>query len=294
MRRVTVLAATVLLFPNHYVLAQGNPSQLETPPWLQKALRMEREAADSNKHDLMILWKDLRTNLDKLREEEVADRLKRIKERLHSDYEILRKVNTRGTASVYSVAMGELVGDRYRRGLLQEAGDLLESKKGPLLLKDGPEALPKPPAHHEIAVVKTLLLYANVIATDEENLTKYVRERGLYNKVQMLYPVTNGKSIPSSVAKVALVTKGKSNLCLQLPNSGFVFAGELVNGQCRGLDTSSFTQLCLPSESKLNSAGFDSLWRSMMYGELGPVTRDFIAVRIGGPPAAGRHRQLER
>ncbi len=270
MRFVVRSVAGVILFSlplSSESFGQNPNPETVSPIWLQKALAIEREVRRANQTDLLSLWKDLRVHFKTFADDQIPAFKKAVIARLDRDYEILKTVKAEDKDGViFATAIHELVGIRYeRKGLLTQARDLLDQGEGMKLFNEGPEVFPEPPPdhYHEVAVMKVLLVYANAVAANEPNLTRYIRERQLYQKVQLLYAIRD-RRIGPAVKKTTLVSQTAAGWSLELPNAGFVFGGKMVNGQCRGLDNGAFLQACR-NATRFKPYHLACVWQYLFY-----------------------------
>jgi len=119
-----------------------------------------------------------------------------------------------------------------------------------------------------ITVLKTLLIYAKVEAADQANLTELIENERLETKVQMLYGTPLPDSLdPKLTDSITLSCVAPKSKRLFIPNAGYVFGGNFVEGKCRGIDCSSFVSQCSESRVRMSTLYMDYLWREIREGE---------------------------
>lgn len=227
--------------------------------FLKKAFELKQRVDAFNWSDLRKLKSDLqfRTDFDETLFEHFLEGLK---SRIRTDYDAYKKAHlitssTKGLPELKSF-IEKLVGDERFSGLLADSLELLEETPEILKFSWTSSEL----THNEIAVMKVLLFYANVEASGAE--TKLVKQ--YLEDLDLIYFV----KIPEPLYEILCDTSlhdGEGNFAM--PNAGYVFAGDLLDGKMRGFDCGAFVCYVTDSSQRLYTEDFERLAHIVSSGE---------------------------
>lgn len=258
----------------------------DKPIAVQRAFAIQTQVEQGNRIDLEWLWDSFRRKTASLstqeREELVETLLKKIEKDKSSFTAISQiladpKTEDRGSTELRT-SLAKLIGEQ---GILANAITLANSDEKTFLFKQSFKTTQ--PTHNQITVLKTLLVYANLAAAQQENLTQTMVAGK--HRLQLFYPTSvPSKLEPAAVSQLGLYCQLPSQAQqFYIPNAGFVFGGDFIHGTCRGVDCSAFLSYCTNSRERLSTMVMEYTWRELHDGvgsfsemEL-EIRKDFLA-----------------
>jgi len=224
---------------------------------VERALSLKKEVELNNQSDLQTLHKDVQAQLAKLNDADLVFLEGKIKARLAADKKTFREIRAVllekkiGTYEL-KTSLVKLIGVEDAAGMVVHTGILDDAAK---LLDEG--ALEKTleeinPKRNTITVLKTLYLYTLVEGA--------AQIADLEPKVKLLYSTPFPAELEEKVFGKAALTCSKH---LLIPNAGYIYGGNFVEGKCRGIDCSAFVSQCSESRVRMSTMYLDILWRDM-------------------------------
>lgn len=279
MKKIFLLFSTIFFLYSNALIANETHSldgQLEALArsenvFVRKALELKNEVDNANKQDLIYLWDVLNHHLGLLSDTGKQDFISKTIVKLRSDKEKFIELKTlldrktgidRGSLELRT-SLAKLLGTPQYSGILDDAIEWLSAplESNPLFIDPRMVEL----KGNKITVVKTLLLYANMIVTSKQNLTDVIKN--LKNDVQMLYPADVPTHVdPKFLEGVGLSCSVNDVYRMMIPNAGFIFGGNFKDGVCKGIDCSAFLSYCTESSIRLSTMFMEFMWREQIHG----------------------------
>lgn len=244
-------------------------------PYIQKALFLKTEVDQANESDLEILWRELQSNFGDFMSDEEKEKMRnKLISKLQIDREMFiflkKELDSKTGAERGSIplrtSLVKLIGTEKYSGLLDDAASMLASEPGISFLEKHLNDIR--PTHNKIAVLKTLLIYANLVVKDQENVGELLKNLEAERTIHLLYPANLPQSLDQKTFKaLGLLLRNEDSGCSVLvPNSGFIFGGDFIDGKCKGIDCSAFLSYCTEASSRLSTMVMEYTWRELVYG----------------------------
>jgi hypothetical protein len=255
-------------------------------PYARKALALRAEVEAANIRDLETLWATLDAILAPMPEPSRIDLVERTRAKLRDDRDVLQPLfialeRDRSGSVPLVTSLRKLVGTGQVTGILDDAVTfwLNQPAANNVFVQRNFTALR--PQHNEITVLKTLLIYGNVVARNQDNLETLGSEQHWNDRIQLFYPAALPPGRELEVMRVALFWRLAGAAYLMIPNAGFVFGGNFVASRCRGVDCSAF----------LSEATYSPRWSTMM---LEYTWRELRGEQLSGAEAAQRENLVRQ
>jgi hypothetical protein len=276
------------LLPSSYLPASITDVSVE------RALKIKIEVESANRKDLKTLADALQTELERLeRIQASAPGVHTLNKVLHDDLvkrlqddkkiyqtikdELDKKSGPERGSFALRTSLVKLIGTDKFSGILDDAILLLNDESdGYDPFMDDPVKLD--PQNNRITVLKTLLIYANVVVRKAKNLSE---TGAVCTDLQLMYPakipVGLDQQCLQQVCLVGVSHLGEGSAVeyqLLVPNAGFVYGGDFFNGVCHGVDCSALISYCdrLVDEQgksqRLSTMVMEYTWRQLKNGEL--------------------------
>lgn len=289
-----VLSLFILLQVPFYNLALSDPDESENPyleteeaidvlldrlslldnVYIRKAVVLKKEVDAANFLDLEILWNHLQRDLaDLLTPENVEGYKTALIAKLKTDKTIFvalkKELDSKQGEEKGSIplrtSLVKLIGTDKHSGIFDDAIKMLQ-EEGVRLLQKHPREIK--PTHNKITVLKTGLIYANLVIRKLDNLEKFLAFLGEERRLQLLYPANLPKSLdPKSVNSLGLFARiGETECQVFVPNAGFIFGGNFIESRCQGVDCSAFVSYCTESKVRLTTMVMEYTWRELVHG----------------------------
>jgi hypothetical protein len=243
---------------------------------LSRALQLKNKVDAANQSDIVTLADDLLRELDRLSEDEVARFWVDLESKINSDRETLQAIQPSATINdsiELTTTLGKLIGDEKHPGILEDALVLMKgAEKRPEFFQDLKTLKLE---NNQITGYKTLLIYANVVVTQQKNLSHLVQKGSYEGRIQYLYPLPLPAEVDTNLIEtVALYCRpmGQASGRLFGPNDFYVYGGtppELETGTCHGSDCTGLLTYCMKSSVRLSTMILEFVWRYIRHGENG-------------------------
>ncbi|HVJ64404.1 MAG TPA: hypothetical protein VM901_04030 [Bdellovibrionota bacterium] len=231
--------------------------------YLRRAVELKSLVNTANESDLNLLIKALQDRLEESRSSTFGPELvAQVTEQIQNDktqlIEIKKELDAktgddRGLPPLRT-SLGKLLGDAKYSGILDDALAMLNASWSDLSRGQKPAATL---SGNQITVLKTLLMYM-------------VREsKAKMPELQLVYPAPIPAHVTTALTqKTKLISEVHENdkvtaRFLQVPNAGFIFGGEMQNGQCRGIDCSTFLSYATLSSVRLSTMVMEYTYREL-------------------------------
>lgn len=234
-----------------------------------EGLELMKQIQKDNKKDLdylkgLINWESIEEaefDTAVLRLEIELEAFEKLKETLKEVETVHQSVNS---------ALSKLIGAKNKAGLVSEAVTLLNETKNHLDENyNSVEGLWPSLDHlfkekivfnkHQVTVHKLALIYLAM------SVDKTLSNSVLMNNLKINYPtpLPDFLNFPADPARSYLFTENN----LWIPNAGYVDGGEVINGECRGMDYSGLISYIYKTKKRLSEMVLEYTARELMYGE---------------------------
>lgn len=239
--------------------------------YIEKALLIKKTVDADNRNDISILESLLQDQLKTLSDEERAKLVQRVIAKLKADKSTFIQIKAaldakpktdyaaRGSYPLRT-SLGKLIGTKQYKGILDDVIEWLSaSPKDNPLYGDNLESLK--PTHNKITVLKTLLVYTNIVLRDQNNLTAFAKEHNIGDRIRLCYPTQYPDHLKKQwVGQLGLHCDTEQYpKRIFVPNAGFIYGGNFFEGKCRGVDCSAFISHCSDSSIRLWTGAWEEI-----------------------------------
>ena len=127
-------------------------------------------------------------------------------------------------------SLGKLLGDQKYSGILDDAASQLAAHGADLVVGQIPQPYPR---HNALTITKASQLFLAMAAQNRSLAEMAV----LREQLVLLYPAMLPSSVPQELVETLRLAAGRS---LWIPNAGYIFGGEAIQGRVRGFDCSAY------------------------------------------------------